>query len=358
LGDFTVTHNTTCARILTAALNCDRQDGNTCGVCDPCVRLATGRSTALVEMDAASNGLVADMRRIREEVQIATSDRYRVYVLDEAHSMSRQAWDACLKVLEEPPPGIVFVFCTTETEKIPATILSRAFSFTFQRIGIEAIVKRLDRIVTEQKIEISPEVVTAIAQQADGGMRDAISLLEQLMALSSGPIDSEAFDWAVGQVSFGKVLRIASALLARDIQTIFLSVESAANDVSDLAVLAGQLVDLFQLVVQIKTQTLPAGRLAADRLAAVTALSGQIGLDRIIETQSRLLALYEQTRRTRLSQQTILVAGLLRLLGPGLDPAPVAPATAPPPIVKAQSAQPFLSAAEVAAAFGGRIVER
>ena len=187
---------TTLARVLAMALNCEKgaPGGEPCGECTSCTRIWAG-STSLdvVEIDAASNRGVDDARDLRERAMYAPSgdDRYKVYIVDEAHMLTREAWNALLKILEEPPPRVVFVFATTEPQKIAqaaAPVLSRLQRFDFKRIGPTEIRARLESILAREKVKAEPEALAMIARAADGSMRDALSLTDQVLAMGEGAL--------------------------------------------------------------------------------------------------------------------------------------------------------------------------
>ncbi|HZG41553.1 MAG TPA: DNA polymerase III subunit gamma/tau, partial [Longimicrobium sp.] len=185
---------TTLARVLAMALNCpDRTaEGEPCGVCDSCERIWAGRTSLdVVEIDAASNRSVDDARELRERAMYAPSeeDRFKVYIIDEAHMLTREAWNALLKILEEPPARVIFVFATTEPQKIQqlaAPILSRCQRFDFHRISTPDLVARLRTVLGHEGITVGDEVLVPIAQKADGGMRDGLSLLDQVLSFTEG----------------------------------------------------------------------------------------------------------------------------------------------------------------------------
>src|SRR5580704_8878603 len=183
------TGKTTLARVLAMALNCERRhlrdDGEPCGECTSCTRIWSGSASLdVVEIDAASNRGVDDARELRERAMYAASGegRFKVYIVDEAHMLTREAWNALLKILEEPPPRVVFVFATTEPQKIAQTaapILSRLQRFDFRRIGPHAIVERLQHVLVAEGVVAEDDALHLIAKSADGGMRDGLSILDQ-----------------------------------------------------------------------------------------------------------------------------------------------------------------------------------
>ncbi|HEV2998337.1 MAG TPA: DNA polymerase III subunit gamma/tau, partial [Solirubrobacteraceae bacterium] len=185
------TGKTSMAKILASCLNCER--GPTvepCGECESCLSIARARSLDVIEMDAASNNSVEDIRALRESVAFApVSGRTKVYILDEAHMLSQAAWNAFLKTLEEPPPETVFVLATTEAQKVPATVVDRCQRFDFQRPTVEQIAEVIRRAAEAESIEIAPEAVAALARAATGSFRDALGTLEQLLAYSGRAIE-------------------------------------------------------------------------------------------------------------------------------------------------------------------------
>ena len=192
---------TTLARVLAMALNCPNRapEGEPCGECDSCSRI-WGGLTALdvIEIDAASNRGVDDARDLRERAMYAPSaeGRTKVYIVDEAHMLTREAWNALLKILEEPPPRVIFVFATTEPQKIQqaaAPILSRCQRFDFRRISVPDIVSRLASVLGQEGGEAPEDALQIIARKADGGMRDALSILDQVLSLSFSIIESTFF---------------------------------------------------------------------------------------------------------------------------------------------------------------------
>jgi len=219
---------TTAARILAMALNCEQAEGGEpCGECESCARVWTGAANLdVVELDAASNRGVDDARDLRERAMYAASSehRHKVYIVDEAHMLTREAWNALLKVLEEPPPRVVFVFATTEPQRIAQTaapVLSRLQRFDFRRIGPEAIVARLRQVATAEALAADDDALRLIARVADGGMRDALSVLDQVIAFGEGPVTGARVRDVLGLIpddAYGEVLRLVAE---RDAAAVF-----------------------------------------------------------------------------------------------------------------------------------------
>jgi DNA polymerase III subunit gamma/tau len=234
---------TTLARVLAMALNCAERspDGEPCGECESCTRIWSG-STALdvVEIDAASNRGVDDARDLRSRAMYAPSEegRFKVYIVDEAHMLTREAWNALLKVLEEPPPRVIFIFATTEPEKIEQTaapILSRCQRFDFRRIAVPEIMSRLRKVMEYEETAAPDAALRLIARKADGGMRDALSLMDQVLALSADDeMTVETVRRILGVVEDERFLETMDLLRARDRAGIFSLVETLLDQGYDL----------------------------------------------------------------------------------------------------------------------------
>ncbi len=224
-------------------------------VCDSCRRIWTGQANLdVVEIDAASNRGVDDARDLRERAMYAASEEghHKVYIVDEAHMLTREAWNALLKILEEPPPGVVFVFATTEPQKIANTaapVMSRLQRFDFRRIGPAAIRDRLRQVLTEEGVEADDDALLLIARHADGGMRDALSVLDQCLSFGEGPLSVERVREVLGLVddeAFGPILDLVAA---RDPGKVFGVVEQLTDAGADLVEVAGGLAELLRAVL-------------------------------------------------------------------------------------------------------------
>jgi DNA polymerase III subunit gamma/tau len=220
---------TTLARVLAMALNCENRtpDGEPCGVCDSCQRIWSGSASLdVIEIDAASNRGVDDARELRERAMYAPSGdaRYKVYIVDEAHMLTREAWNALLKVLEEPPPRVVFVFATTEPQKIAqaaAPVLSRLQRFDFRRIGPADVKARLQSVLADERIESEPEALAMIARAADGSMRDALSLTDQALSLGEGALTADRVRDALGLVAEDEYIAVLDLIAERRAGDVF-----------------------------------------------------------------------------------------------------------------------------------------
>lgn len=212
------TGKTSIAKILAKALNCENPKGaEPCDQCSNCVRINEGVFLDVLEIDAASNRGIDEIRDLREKVKFAPAEgKYKIYIIDEVHMLTAEAFNALLKTLEEPPEFVVFILATTEVHKIPATILSRCQRFDFKRFTINEIKGRLEQIVTAEKLEASGGGLELIAKHADGGMRDAVSLLEQAIAHSESKLEEADVRAILGLIDQEEIEGITSAIIERD----------------------------------------------------------------------------------------------------------------------------------------------
>ncbi|HEV8235519.1 MAG TPA: DNA polymerase III subunit gamma/tau [Gemmatimonadaceae bacterium] len=245
---------TTLARVLAMALNCENRgaDGEPCGVCVSCERIWSGASSLdVVEIDAASNRGVDDARELRERAMYAPSgdERYKVYIVDEAHMLTREAWNALLKILEEPPPRVVFVFATTEPQKIAqsaAPVLSRLQRFDFKRIGPAEIKDRLVAVLGSESIDAQPPALAMIARAADGSMRDALSLTDQVLAMGDGHVTVDRVRDALGLVPEDEFLALLDLILERRAGDVFTFVGRLADAGIDFALFLSGFADVLR----------------------------------------------------------------------------------------------------------------
>ncbi|MBC7260485.1 MAG: DNA polymerase III subunit gamma/tau, partial [Chloroflexi bacterium] len=215
------TGKTSTARVLTKAVNClDPQNGEPCNRCAICRSLNEGRSLDLIEIDAASNRGIDEIRALREKIAFAPSEcRYKVYVIDEVHMLTNEAFNALLKTLEEPPPHAIFVLATTEPHKIPLTVLSRCQRFDFRRVSLSHLKQKLERICAQEGIRIQPAALDAIARYASGSFRDAESLLDQLASYGAEEISLEDVRRVLGTAPGEVISGMIQALVTRDVNT-------------------------------------------------------------------------------------------------------------------------------------------
>ncbi len=248
------TGKTTCAKILARAVNCERpQNGDPCGECAACQSAQSGACIDIIEMDAASNNGVEDIRQIRDEVEYLPAElKYKVYIIDEVHMLSPSAFNALLKTLEEPPAHVMFILATTELQKIPATILSRCQRFDFRRIGSDVIAKRLEFIAENEDITLDHEAAFMLAHLAQGGMRDAISLLE-LCSGENRPVTTELVEEVAGTGGRDSVIRILKAVCDKDYDTIFEEISKMFMSSRDLTVFWQDIIAFYRDMLVAKT---------------------------------------------------------------------------------------------------------
>ncbi len=232
------TGKTSTARVLAKALNClssDKPTPHPCGKCDLCVAIQNGRALDVKEIDAASNNSVEDIRELREKVGYAPAEgRSKVYILDEAHMLSTSAWNAFLKTLEEPPSHTIFVLATTEPHKVPPTIMSRCQYFDFRAISLRDITEMLKRIVEQEGVEIEEAALGAIAQAGQGAMRDAESILDQIVAYAEGPISLDTVNAVLGVTPAEILAQMADIIVQADLPAAFEAIDGLVSSGKDL----------------------------------------------------------------------------------------------------------------------------
>jgi DNA polymerase-3 subunit gamma/tau len=264
------TGKTSLARILAKALNCtDLQDGDPCDRCEACTSIREGRALDLVEIDAASNRGIGDIRELRDRINYAPTDlRRKVYILDEAHQITKDAWNALLKSLEEPPEFVAFMFASTHPQDFPPAILSRLQRYDVRRLSVEEIEGKLGRILAAESIEAEPGAIHLIARLAAGGMRDAESMLDQLLATAGGRIEEAGVRDLLGLADSDAVDRLVNALLGHDPAAGIAVLDELDERGRDVSVVLDQIVDSVRerLAGGLASQADPA---ALRRLAAV-----------------------------------------------------------------------------------------
>ena len=298
------TGKTTCAKLLAKAVNClSPVNGSPCCECEACRAIEDERTADVIEMDAASNTGVDYIRDIREAVMYAPSMlKNRVYIIDEVHMLTQSAFNALLKTLEEPPSRVVFILATTEQQKIPSTILSRCQKFEFRRISADVIANRLMYISEQEGISTEPAAAKTIAKMAQGGMRDAISLLE-LCAGEGKQITLEAVKAVTGAIGREQAAQVAEAIAGSDTDTLFDIVSEIVSSAKEMTVFWQELTDFWR-----------------DMLIFKTARSPEKYLDLTHEEEERLRALAQGfTAATLLRHCTLLEDAYTNMLRQGAN---------------------------------------
>ncbi|MCI0547842.1 MAG: DNA polymerase III subunit gamma/tau, partial [Candidatus Rokubacteria bacterium] len=246
---------TTTARLLAKALACTaRTETEACGACPACVDFVAGAPVDVLEIDAASNNGVEEIRTLRENVKYAPArSRYKVYIVDEVHMLSGPAFNAFLKTLEEPPAHVVFILATTDAKRIPLTVLSRCQRFDFKPISPEALGAQLSRILTEEGVPYEPAALPVLARAAEGSLRDALSLLDAAIAYGEGRVEEAAVARLLGSSSPAQVRGLVTALIARDGAQALEAIDRAAREGEDLEVLCREVVEMARRLLVLKT---------------------------------------------------------------------------------------------------------
>lgn len=280
------TGKTTCSKILAKAVNCLHPvDGNPCLECEICRGIENGSILDVTEMDAASNNGVDDIRDLRDEASYTPSScRYRVYIIDEVHMLSVSAFNALLKIMEEPPPHVLFILATTEIHKVPQTIVSRCQQYDFRRIRPADITARLMEVSESEDFTLTEEAARLIARLADGGMRDALSLLDQCVAYSDH-VDPDVVAAAAGIAGSGQIFALAGAILRSDAGEALRLVSELYENAKGIDRLCAEMISHFRDVLLCRSVSDPAGLVVClpDELEQLKAEAASVSLDRVME---------------------------------------------------------------------------
>ena len=307
------TGKTSSAKILARAINClNPKDGEPCNECEICKGALNGSLTDIVEMDAASNNSVEDIRSIREEVNfLPTKAKYRVYIIDEVHMLSPGAFNALLKTLEEPPEHIKFILATTEPQKLPATILSRCQRFDFKRISNEDIIKRLEIVCKESNIEVTEGALKIISVLAEGAMRDALSILERCVQDGENKIDEDKIKDLVGIPKITYVHSIVDAIVEYDIDKALASMDDILNQGKDLNNFLWEIIKYVKDVLIYKSSG-KAELYSEDEVTNIKSLSDKVTKERLVNLIYELSNLENDMKWS--TQKTIMFqAGIIKL---------------------------------------------
>lgn len=316
------TGKTTCAKILAKAVNClNLTDSNPCGVCENCRGIDSGEILDVVEMDAASNRKIDNIRDIIDEVAFTPSKaKYRVYIIDEVHMLTTEAFNALLKTLEEPPKHVVFILATTEVHKLPSTITSRCQRFDFHRIKPSDIASRLHTIASAENITLTDEAATLIAVIADGGMRDAISLLDRCIGIADNEVTAEIVRNAAGLASKNYLFELCTCTINKNPAKALSIIDELYSQSKDVARLCDELVSHFRSLMLIKTVKNPREMLAfSDReFEAAQSQCDYLSLADIVYFMDVLSRAYERMGKG-VSSRTELEMAVVKLCSPELD---------------------------------------
>jgi len=275
---------TSTARLVAKALNCIGPDGSggptidPCGICEPCVAIAEGRYIDVIEMDAASHTGVDDVREIIEAVRYsAVSARFKIYIIDEVHMLSKNAFNALLKTLEEPPAHVKFLFATTEVAKVPVTVLSRCQRFDLRRIPAEALVDHFARVAELEGVAIEPDALAAIARAAEGSARDGLSILDQAIAHGGGRVTAAEVRDMLGLADRGRIRRLLDTIIAGEASATLAQLDEAHSLGIDPAALLRGLMEALHAITRAKAGAAEDALLSADERDATRELSSALG---------------------------------------------------------------------------------
>src|SRR5499426_3867299 len=315
------TGKTSMARILAKALNCAQGPTSTPdNTCPACVAITNGSSMDVVEMDAASQRGIDDIRDIREKAMLQPAGRYKVYILDEAHQLTDAAWNALLKLIEEPPPHLVFVFCTTELAKVLPTVRSRCQTFVFQRPRLPDMVKRLRHIAEGEKIDVPDAALSLIARSARGSYRDAESTLDQLASATEGKITVQSVLQLLGAVEEEALFRLCDLIVDRDTAGALVFVEELSEQGQDLGRLVTDLLEHLRHLMLVQhmgevPETLPVTDETRERLREQANQLGEATVIRLVD----LLAVAVEDMRQGGDPRLPLELALVKVTRPAAD---------------------------------------
>ena len=307
------TGKTSIAKILSRAVNCENpQDGEPCNQCEICKAILEGSLTDVVEMDAASNNSVEDIREIRNEVNfLPTKAKYRVYIIDEVHMLSTGAFNALLKTLEEPPEHVKFILATTEPQKLPATILSRCQRFDFKKLSSEDIVSRLKYVCSESKVTVSEDALKLIAVLSEGAMRDALSILERCIQDGEDNVSIDKIKELVGIPKLTYIYNITKAIIEQNVEMAMTEIDTVINDGKDLTNFLWEIIkyvkDILVTKIGKKLEVY-----SEEELKQINELANNTSKERLLKI---IFKLSEMENRLKLTTQKIIVfqAGIIDL---------------------------------------------
>ena len=322
------TGKTSTARVLAMALNCDRgTSANPCGECETCQRIVAGSALDVIEIDAASNRGIDEIRDLREKVALAPAEaRAKVYIIDEVHMLTGEAFNAFLKTLEEPPAHVVFVLATTEPHRVLPTILSRCQRFDFHRVGVPDIESNLRGIAKKEKIKIDDKAMAMLAQAADGSVRDSLTLLDQAIAYAEGKIGPEVITEILGGIDFELLSRFTDTFIRRDVSGALALIEQVMAEGKDLRQLLVGLIEHYRnlLLLSVDRRGGEALALPDEVVRRTEEQSRALSAEDIVRT---LDLLAESDREMRFTSQPRLVVELCAVRAcrePSPAPAPAA----------------------------------
>ena len=284
------TGKTSSAKILAKAVNClDLKDGEPCNKCANCLAINEERFPDVIEIDAATNRGIDEIRELRDKIRFApASGKKKVYIIDEVHMLTNEAFNALLKTLEEPPEYVLFIMATTEANKVPLTVLSRTQRFDFRQIAPQEMKKRLSYIAGEENLSISDEALSLIVRRAEGGLRDAIGLLDQCAAFGGGEISTEKVLAVIGSIGEENTAALLTAIIQNDYNDLFTQIDELISSGKENATIINELLSYLRQIMLIKIKQNNLVILSEDILPRAEAQSRQIALNKLTALLNRL----------------------------------------------------------------------
>lgn len=317
------TGKTSTAKIFARAVNClNNKDGNPCNTCENCKSILDEQFIDVVEMDAASNNSVDDIRELREHVKFAPSKgRYKVYIIDEVHMLSQGAFNALLKTLEEPPEYVIFLLATTEPQKIPATILSRCQRFDFKRISYDQILTRLMYICDKILVKYDVEALKLIIQKSDGAVRDSLSALDQCLSVSNGDLSIESVLDVLGVVEKTQVVQLISYLSSSNVSSVLLAVDDILKQGKDLTQFLSGLIEAYRdllIVKMVKTNHDALINASKEYIQSLIELAEQVSPGQITRSLELLIELSKSLKYSQ-NKRIVFETTLVKLTSPEVE---------------------------------------
>lgn len=311
------TGKTSTAKIFSRAVNClNNHDGNPCNECEICKSTLDETNMDVIEMDAASNNGVEDIRELRDKVKfLPVKSKYKVYIIDEVHMLSKGAFNALLKTLEEPPEHLLFILATTEPQKIPATILSRCQRFDLKRIKSSVIVENMKNICEEISVQYDEKALKLIAANSEGAMRDALSILDRCVSFNDDKIDYETVINLLGTVNYQVVLKAANSMIDKDIKGTMLLVDDILNMGKEITIFLDELIIAFRNMLIIKTtnSTDNIMRISQEEAEEIKKLCNNVSVEYIVHVIEELSIAQLECKRS-LNPRVLLEAKLIKML--------------------------------------------
>lgn len=311
------TGKTSTAKIFARAVNCtNNHDGNPCNECEICKSILDETNMDVIEMDAASNNGVEDIRELRDKVKfLPVKSKYKVYIIDEVHMLSKGAFNALLKTLEEPPEHLLFILATTEPHKIPATILSRCQRFDLHRIKIPTIVENMKKICEEIDVDIDENALKLIAANSEGAMRDALSILDRCLSFTEDKIHYETVINLLGTVNYQTIMEVANSLLEKNIEKTMILVDNILDQGKELTYFLDELIIYFRNLLIIKTTNITDNltKVSDDAVKELKLVSEKISIDEIVYYIEMLSSTQVECKRA-LNPKILLETKLIKIM--------------------------------------------